>query len=315
MKRNLLMNIVSMLAAVLGITSFNANANPTDAIETIPDGYEYRELFTEGKSWIMWHGHNLSPNPETHLIFKVAVDGEQVIDGIDCKRLKVEIDKSHMQGFCMECTYFLGVDTEEGFAPALPEYIYAYEKDKKIYVYRESGPYYEYDENGYLTDMKYGKPYFDLLMDLDVNLGEKAMGMGEIKKVEYKEYGGILRRVIYNEDSYLGTYYPTHWIEGIGSNYCADEWEWYISPTIPVPTKLSNWYHNFLVSCSENGKIIYDNTDILKTEGINLDFVSSVETLGVNQEDDKYYNLQGIPIINPVKGNIYIHGGKKIKFQ
>lgn len=283
-------------------------------IETIPENYKYQELFTEGKSWIMWHGLESYPGYETHLIFKVSVDGEQEVDGILCKRLKVVIDQSFSHGSCMECMYFLGVDCDEGYVPALPEYLYAYEKDKKIYFYRESGPYYEYDENGHVLDLKYGKPYFDLLMDLNVNVGETAMGMGKITSVTYKEYGGVVRRVISNDVSYIHSdYYPTHWIEGIGSNYCADDWEWLFPPCISVPTMISNWYHNFLVSCSENGHLIYDNSEILREVGINLDFISSVEKIQMLPSSDLYYNLQGIPVENPRHGNIYIYRGQKIK--
>lgn len=303
---------VILLIALCGLLGIHMSAI---GAETIPEQYEYKQLFTEGKSWVMWHGVGSPSEYETHLIFNVAVDGEKEIDGITCKRIRVEIDKSHSEGTCMECMYFLGVDDGENAAPALPEYIYAYEKDKKIYVYRESGPYYEYDEDGFVKELKYGKPYFEMLMNLDVNLGDTAMGMGEITNVEYKEFGGVTRRVISNDVSYLGSDNPTEWIEGIGSNYCADEWEWYLPLTTAVPTMMSNWYHNFLVKCSDGGEVIYDNSQNLKSAGVNLDGVGSVTTIGTPEEAGVYYNLQGIAVSNPQKGNIYIHNGKKVIYK
>lgn len=301
-----------LLTALWGIFGTHLSAS---GAETTSEQYEYKHLFTEGKSWVMWHGVGASSDYETHLIFNVAVDGEKEIDGITCKRIKVEIDNSHSEGTCMECMYFLGVDDGENFTPALPGYIYAYENDKKIYVYRESGPYYEYDEDGLVKELKYGKPYFDLLMDLDVNVGDAAMGMGEITKVEYKEIGGVTRRVISNDISFLGLDNPIEWIEGIGSNYCADEWEWYLPLTISVPTMMSNWYHNFLVKCSDNGEVIYDNSQNLKSAGVKLDGIGSVLTIDTPDKEGVYYNLQGIPVGNPQKDNIYIRNGKKVIYK
>lgn len=76
----------------------------------------------------------------------------------------------------------------------------------------------------------------------------------------------------------------------------------------------------YLVLCCENGVPIYDNRDILTKCGIDLSMMSD-ELSGASEiqevqqtfsDDAKIYNLQGLEVTSPRKGQIYIRSGKKI---
>jgi hypothetical protein len=62
-----------------------------------------------------------------------------------------------------------------------------------------------------------------------------------------------------------------------------------------------------LISCTENGKIIYKST-VYNEAGINSPIIN-------NKVNNMLYDLKGIRITNPQKGNLYIHNGKKILYS
>lgn len=297
----------------------------------LPEGYEYPELLTVGKSWVIWHGYAYDKQfgypIDSDYIFYVSVDGEEIIDGITCKRIKSIAQP--LGGKCVDCLY--------GSIPTQPKYYYGYEQDRKIYFYRNPGYYlyYKFDEffQDYYLEIGEKDPYFDLYMDLNKNLGDNAPDLGTIDKIEYKNIGGKNRRIItslWPDMPYLN--YERNWIEGIGSNSYASDWKVYYTsqvigrmPPANIRTEetIINHYCEYLmVMCCENGVPIYDNRATLEAYGIDLSILSA-ELSGVQEvqsalpcqiEDSKIYNLQGLEVTNPQKGQIYIRNGKKILF-
>lgn len=134
-------------------------------------GYEefpYSELFTEGKEWTMYH-FTVSPSGfRNHYIITVKVDGSKNIEGIDCKRLTINLQ--NFNGSCYVCENWLDRSLANdigqlfyGLDVAIPEEVYVYEKDRKIYYYKNPGVKIKSDESGL-----YGcDPYFALYMDLN----------------------------------------------------------------------------------------------------------------------------------------------------
>lgn len=77
--------------------SFDTTKINTSA-EKVHDDYVRPELFSEGKRWVAWHGNlYLGPNNlfdynniEPNFLFYISVDGDEVIDGKSCKRIKLQ---------------------------------------------------------------------------------------------------------------------------------------------------------------------------------------------------------------------------------
>ena len=167
---------------------------------------------------------------------------------------------------------------------------------------------------------RYGEPYFELYMDLNYTIGERAPGLGEIIADYCKDFDGVTRRVIcgtrYDSFGILGA--RESWIEGIGSNTVANQFTNYLFRQTPS----QSYYHQdyYLALCTQDGVPIYDIRDKLDEMGIYYGETSSVNTIpseriAENVEDDNYYNLQGLKTTNPKSGEIYIHHGKKIKYS
>lgn len=314
---------VAFCLNICSLSGFSAILVGTELENYDDSNYEYQELFTEGKEWIIWHGFLDIDNyqfQENHLVIYVSVDGEEIIDGIKCKRLKYYADSSGYE--CFDCRR----NTVTGI-----KYFYGYEKDRIIYIYRNPGKKGIFDEWGNWIGTLKTEPYFDIYMDLNVELGEMCFDMGEIDKINYRDFNGTVRRVIASCKVFEGMTEvgeERNWIEGIGSNMVANQYASYNDsmvnrPASEHPGSSSDMYnsgsYNVLLQCSENGVTIYDNMDRLKKVGLNLDMVrntSDIESIEINEKSKVgiYYNLQGIPVDNPQKGEIYIYNGKKLLF-
>lgn len=240
--------------------SFDTTKINTSA-EKVHDDYVRPELFSEGKRWVAWHGNlYLGPNNlfdynniEPNFLFYISVDGDEVIDGKSCKRIKLQTQ--YLGDSCRYCYYNYSREHSE------TKYFYFYEEGDKIYRYREPGQYWILDENGKETGRVGLKdPYFDLYMDLDISLGDNLIDIGEIDDIRFVEIGGKTRRVVsssWPEFDFLN--HERNWIDGIGSNCCANQW--YEYPNLltrpPLPTRgdfnTTNFSHMqcYLVLCCE----------------------------------------------------------------
>lgn len=283
---------------------FSGAAQGLDSATAENQAGEYQPLLVDGKQWVAVHfttgnSHLYS----THQVITVTVDGEETIEGIVCKRLHIKCEHPVKEGESNECSLCCGVPEGESE-------IYAYEKDKRIYIYRNPGPYYEEGVDMYgqkVNWLKYGDPYFDLYMDQNYKMGENAPGFGMITKEEYKDYGGFMCREIYTD-------LDKSWTEGIGSYALHSMYEIYRDPYDYVYTR--PYYHN-MVSCTVNGTTLYDHSESMRSAGIYIgDFTSDVREAEICADDksEVLYNLQGMKVKEPRKGEIYIRDGKKIIF-
>ena len=293
-----------LVAFFVGVSFLNAeNSNPSgsnEIEEPLNEEVPYECLFQDGRSWIAWHGLAWNGS-ETHEFIKVVVVGDKIVEDIPCKVLKVEFIKLSPNG-CWNSP-----DRAD-----FPEYIYAYEKNRKIFIYRENGPYYIKDEIGREIELKYGEPYFDLYVDLNLTVGD-SLKFGETILNDFvSEYGGSKHRTLELKFATPGVFPESFWIEGIGSNNLSSQWKRYSDPKLPTATTSCE---QGLVMCCQDGEPIYDNRKAMLDLGINLDVLTSIDEVLMNTEcSSYYYNLQGVKILQPHKGEIYIHNGKKILY-
>ena len=171
---------------------------------------------------------------------------------------------------------------------------------KKILVHDEDKLYpnktcVAYEENGKLYKVKDG--IFTLIFDINLQKGDKIDNLAYVFAQGIVYINELPHKILYI-DSMVD--HPAHEcfykiIEGIGIS--KDEF-------ISSFNLGSEKDYCTLISCKENGKIIYENTHNIET-GI-------IEPTITTKMDNVFYNLNGIRVINPQKGNLYIHNRKKI---
>ncbi|MDE5773282.1 MAG: hypothetical protein K2H86_02340 [Muribaculaceae bacterium] len=285
-------------------------------------GYEdvpYSEMFTEGKEWTLCHFFSRYPfeRYDVHAFIDVKVDGEAVVEGIDCKRLKIDVRMS-AYGNCPECYGWLdrehvgdwaispGDDSIDIPEPvAIAEEVYVYEKDRRIYFYRNPG--LKTDDNYHVSKCE---PYFDLIMDLNKSIGETINGFGLIVTDEVVEINGQKHRRIAPEKSDDGSL-DAEWIEGIGSAWGYGMQEEFHTFLVPIPTERQACLYA-LAQVKDHGTVIYDNTDKLAAMGI-IGITTGVErcTVDTQDEDNICYDMLGRILKHPQRGQFYIKNGKK----
>ena len=322
MSGKLILVIMCCLSCLQGKSAL-VNAEITKEVNIPEQENTYRPLFVDGKEWVVVHGWILygwdinRTKYDVHQVLRISVAGDEVIDGINCKKLRVRSEYNSMTPESM--TGF------EGFicctkVPSDEVFYYVYEKDRKIYVYRNPGPYYDEpaaeDDLMFGPVVKYGEPYFDLYMDLNHSVGEKMTcctpeslfyNQVEIVEDEYQEHGEMSCRTLTFSDG-------GHWIEGIGSDMLFSMYDPYATGLIDIPVSYSGMF-NYLVSCTQDNKVLYDNRDWCNQKGMYFDdFLSGIKSVGGDYAviDASYYNMFGLKVDNPKKGGIYIHQGKKI---
>ena len=168
--------VIGIMCMVCSVWAAPVSASAQSAgYEDIP----YSEMFTEGKEWTLCHfglEYNHYINPERlykiHAFIDVKVDGEAIIEGINCKRLKIDVKM--IEPYCWDCYCWLdreGINEEKEYGYedvpiAIPEEVYVYEKDRRVYFYRNPGFILE---NHY--DIKECEPFFQLYMDFNKSVG------------------------------------------------------------------------------------------------------------------------------------------------
>lgn len=276
---------------------------------------KYYPLFTEGKEWTMYH-FDAEPDYKggadfiTHHIINVKVDGSKEIEGIQCKRLVIDVQS--LGGGCNGCRNWLNRDwvnelfyDKYGFNVAIAEEVYAYEKDRQIFIYRNPG----IKLNAEKKDIEQCEPYFELLMDLNVSVGDPAPSVRKIDTDDMVTINGKPHRRLTEpdpEDNY--SWMKWEWIEGVGCSIGFSNYKIYDQYYADPFTELKVPYFQ-LALVKDKGQVIYDRRDILKNMG--LDIVTSVEEIATEENSDPYYyDLQGRRIAEPTPGEPYIHQGK-----
>lgn len=309
--------------AVVVLCHFMGMAVEASAVET--PGTEYTELFCEGKEWNLYHLDSYPvylgpPNDyeiryKHHAVINVKVDGSKTVEGIECKRLVVSVDVEDVE--CTVCNNWLrpleytgdpNVDYYwEVFKGkrTLPEEVYVYEKDRKIYFYRDPG--FQKDKTGGVV---LGDPHFELFMNLNATVGDKIDNFGRITSVDEIDIEGTSHRRIItttNPDNSEWTN-TTEWIEGIGASQGLSLYEPYYNNYGYSIIHLSQPVF-ILGNCKQEGRVIYDQSDLLKSLGVDVaTSVGSIEEIA--PVHNKCYDLMGHPINRPIPGQPFIQNGK-----
>ena len=175
---------------------------------------------------------------------------------------------------------------------------------KKILVQNENGQHPVQTFVAYETD---GKVYkvtdndFTLLFDIGLQKGDYIDNLAQVVAENITTINGMRRKVIVIDSmvDHSGGECYYHIIEGIGVS--KDEF---------IPNfKLGN-DDEFcaLVSCTDDGFVI--------SEEYLRDILTGIKSpTFTNRKDDAYYDLNGIKILIPQKGYLYICNGKKIVFR
>ena len=272
---------------------------------------KYCPLFTDGKEWTMCH-YAATPGPNgqtvytTHDLIHVKCDGSKEIDGIKCKRLTIDVEDFGYS--CNGCYSWLGEyikylsqESKYDFYTGIPQEVYVYEKDRKIYFYRNPGIRFKPDT----YEVEQCEPYFELLMDLNVSVGDSGIGLGTIATDDLVEIDGKRHRRLapkYSTD--IAEWNKQEWIEGIGAAMGLNDLVRYDQYMFGQMTELKVPRFE-LTQVKDNGKVIYDRSERLKEMGLNI--VTGVEEIVTDCEagEATYFNLHGVRVNNPSHG-IYV---------
>ena len=176
---------------------------------------------------------------------------------------------------------------------------------KKILVQNENGQHPVQTFVAYETD---GKVYkvtdndFTLLFDIGLQKGDYIDNLAQVVAESETVINGIRRRIIVVDSmvDHLGEEYYYLIIEGVGVS--KDEF-------IPNFNLGNNDEFCTLVSCTDKGTIIISEESL---RNIETGIKSPTFT---NRKNDAYYDLNGIKILIPQKGYLYICNGKIIVFR
>ena len=176
---------------------------------------------------------------------------------------------------------------------------------KKILVQNENGQHPVQTFVAYETD---GKVYkvtdndFTLLFDIGLQKGDYIDNLAQVVAESETVINGIRRRIIVVDSmvDHFGEEYYYLIIEGVGVS--KDEF-------IPNFNLGNNDEFCTLVSCTDKGTIIISEESL---RNIETGIKSPTFT---NRKDDAYYDLNGIKILIPQKGYLYICNGKIIVFS
>lgn len=171
---------------------------------------------------------------------------------------------------------------------------------KKILVQDEDRLYpnktcVAYEENGKLYKVKNGR--FTLIFDINLKKGDEISNLASVVAERIVYINELPTKILYI-DSMVD--HPAHEcfykvIEGIG----VSKDEFISSFNLGCEKDYST-----LISCKENGRIIYESTHNIGT--------GLIVPTSTCKMDNIFYNLNGIRVINPEKGILYIYNGKKI---
>lgn len=292
---------------------------------------KYYPLFTEGKEWTWYHFRSYIGQYSTDAIITVKVNGSKTIEGIECKRLTIDVTPVSQNG-CYYCNNWFNRNEANsryhdkfGCDVGIPEEVYVYEKDRKIYYYKNPG----IRLNAEGTGIEIGEPYFALMMDQNISIDDKVgdyyMVTGDdLIDINGKPHRRISKNFIPDPD-FGFTVAPSpdvEWVEGIGGltnhnygwnyqpcyGYYADKPEDNDHENEEL-TGFPTFYYTEVAHVKDNGKVIYDRTDALRELGLDVPTaVASVETEG--NYSGICFDLQGRRIDENNHKGLYIRNGK-----
>lgn len=137
------------------------------------------------------------------------------------------------------------------------------------------------------------------------------MGLINVDEIIYID-GEPHRRITgsYSDDR-MEEWRVAQWIEGIGATYGLSQYHGcfnylLLSPDMQVPFFM-------LAHVRENGKTIFDQTDVLKSLGLDVP-TADVSGADLIEAESKHihqcYDMQGRPMSHPRHGELFIRDGK-----
>ena len=249
-----------------------ANANNSDI--SLNSG-EAEEFFADGKEWEVSHFYT---DP-----YYLVKDGKEFY--LECRRIHVKVaGEETVEGkLCKRLEISQEHKGECGNCDYwhIPAVMYGYENEGKIYIYRVADYYAPYDEE---------------TLEEAYNAAPKSfqeLNIPEDKDYDYKRFWCT-----------VPSKYSIKWIEGVGCSYGFGKLDLL---NFPISTGTDFPYYK-LVKCTKNGVPLYDKTEELATI---LDTPTGAEVICAEENEGPYYNLQGIKVSNPIKGELYLFNGKK----
>ena len=167
-------------------------------------------------------------------------------------------------------------------------------------VYHTCHTFVAYEDGGKVYKVK--DNVFTLLFDIGLQKGDNIENLALVVAESETVINGIRRRIIVVDSmvDHFGEEYYYLIIEGVGVS--KDEF-------IPNFNLGNNDEFCTLVSCTDKGTIIISEESL---RNIETGIKSPTFT---NRKNDAYYDLNGIKILIPQKGYLYICNGKKIVFR
>lgn len=183
-------------------------------------------------------------------------------------------------------------------------------RNRSLNMERDDYYFAVYEKDGVIYDyFKYLKKFYPKI-DFNVKAGDTR----PILNPDYMEYYDDIMLVVANDErvsingkdfriitienerhNFLG-----YWIEGVGmiSNFGA-------ASMIDYPLPTCGYYETTLIKCEKDGVCIFSDEDLKKYSGL-------ITVYDDKKDDNIIYDLIGRKVNNPLKGQIYIKGGKKI---
>ena len=253
-----------------------ANANNSDI--SLNSGVA-EEFFADGKEWEVSHFYSNY----------YYLDGKEYKEYYkECRRIHVKVagEETFEGKLCkrLEISQEHKGDCGQCKYWHIPSVMYAYEDEGKLYVYRVADYYDTYDDE-----------------TLEEAYNATLKSFQELNDPDDPDF---------NYENFWYTVPARNavkWMDGVGCSYGFGKLDLLYFPI--APNGDSAYYK--LVKCSKNGVPLYDKTEELATI---LDTPTGAEVICAEGNEGTYYNLQGIKVSNPIKGELYIFNGKKIVY-
>lgn len=250
---------------------------------------EYQEMLSDGKVWKIrtrFPLGDIEGNQTSDQYFFLEVKGDTIINGEKCKKIYTHTQDNFDKFTGTEVMY-------------TDNYRLAKEIDGRISVYDYvpvgDDPINYYWDWQFMTFIDFGAEEGS-----EINIDQDRK-IKIIKKFRVNVRNREFEVLITNGYGYSKEY-PEIWIEGVGTT------------RMPTFGSRVGYFEQDIVECYSNGELIMDENDIKSL--YDYQFLSNVLSISSSNTECqmRYYNLTGLQVTQPVKGNIYICNSKKIKF-
>lgn len=259
---------------------------------------EYEPLLSDGKSWEIIRGIGEMPIVDDNPPICYTVDCDTIVMGKVCKKVNY-VDVANICYSSAQGTIIL------------------LEEDKILYKYHDSFTIEDWYWSDEINNMEFKQIYipagFEPKIDFNLSSGDKTYGGKILADQIITDFGKEYRQIIINNNfpwEIGDSYVQAMWIEGVGTslleralipNYY-DRYFYY-------PTMLYDW---ITLNCKVNGEVIFDFTKYI--ERYHFEDTTSVKVNESEKCDSSYYDLTGIKVSKPIKGQLYIHDRKLVKY-